>query len=153
MRWALAASLCWSAMAGAAVTVHTWRDAQGVRHFADKPPAEPGTTDAAEITLDTGAALDPSDLDYYSIAQQWQRLRAERDAQNALELEKRRIDAGSDNTPAPVAAQLPHSVFYPSFYGLPGRPGPLPSPAGGERGPSSPRNAYVNAPVPPWPGR
>jgi len=135
-----------------AVTVHTWVDADGVRHFADAPPAGAAAASASEITLDVGEGLAPGDADYYSISNQWQRLRAERDAQNAIDLERRRIDAAqAEEAPPPLAEDVPRSVFYPGYYGLPPRLGPhYPRPVD-ERGPPSPRNAFVNTPAPPWP--
>lgn len=148
-------SLMWlwaMAPAAPAVTVHTWVDADGVRHFADAPPAGAAASNASAFTLDVGEGLAPGDADYYSISNQWQRLRAEREAQNAMDLEQRRIDAAqAEPAPAPLAEDVPRSVFYPSYYGLPPRFGPLyPHPAG-ERGPPSPRNAFVNTPPPVWP--
>ena len=143
--------LLW-ATARAAVTVHTWVDADGVRHFADAPPVGAAPDSASEITLDGGDALAPGDADYYSISKQWERLRAEREAHNALDLERRRIDAEQD-APAPpaVTEDVPRSVFYPNYYGLPPRVGPLYPHPYKERGPPSPRNAYVNKPPPVWP--
>ena len=90
--------------------------------------------------------------DYYSISNQWQRLRAEREAQAAMDLENRRIDAAqSEPSPPAVAEDMPRSVFYPSYYSLPPRVGPFYPMPSGERGPPSPRNAHVNTPPPVWP--
>ena len=142
------------ATASAAVTVHTWVDADGVRHFADAPPSGDAnaSTNASEITLDVGSSLAPGDADYYSISNQWQRLRAEREAQAAMDLENRRIDAAqSEPSPPAVAEDMPRSVFYPSYYSLPPRVGPFYPMPSGERGPPSPRNAHVNTPPPVWP--
>ena len=143
--------LLW-ATASAAVTVHTWVDADGVRHFADAPPAGAAHDSASEITLDGGAAQAPGDSDYYSITNQWQRLRAEREAQSAMDLERRRIDAEqADPAPLAVTEDVPRSVFYPNYYGLPPHVGPHSPQPYEERGPPSPRNAYVNKPPPVWP--
>ncbi len=151
-RITVALSLLVWATASMAVTVHTWVDADGVRHFADAPPADGAPDSVSEITLDGGDALAPSDADYYSISNQWERLRAEREAQNTLDLERRRIDAEqADPAPPPVSADVPRSVFYPNYYGLPPRFGPLYPRPHHERGPPSPRNAYVNTPPPVWP--
>ena len=149
-----AAALClllW-ATSSVAVTVHTWLDADGVRHFADAPPAGAAPDSAREITLDGGDALAPGDADYYSISNQWQRLRAEREAQNAMDLERRRIDAEqAEPAPPTVTEDVPRSVFYPNYYGLPPRVGPHYRQPYEERGPPSPRNAFVNRPPPVWP--
>ena len=150
-RLLVALVLCCAADASTAVTVHTWVDADGVRHFADAPPAAAGTS-SSEITIDGGATPLADDVDYYSISNQWQRLRAERESLDALALEQRRIDAVPPFAPAPVVQDSgPRSVFYPNFFGLPprfGPPYPAPVPA---RGYPSPRNAFVNTPPPVWP--
>ena len=143
--------LCCVASACAAVTVHTWVDADGVRHFADAPPATAGTS-SSEITIDSGATPLADDVDYYSISNQWQRLRAERESLDALALEQRRIDAGPPLAPPPVVLDSgPRSVFYPNFFGLPPRFDPPYSPPVPARGHPSPRNAFVNTPPPVWP--
>ncbi len=135
-----------------AVTVHTWIDADGVRHFADAPPAGDAGAGASEITVDVGDALAPGDADYYSISHQWQRLRAEREAQNAMDLERRRIDAVQTATSSPtVAKDEPQPRYYPNYYALPPRFGPLYPPPSAQPGPPSPRNAFVNTPPPLWP--
>jgi len=147
----MAGMLLWATVS-AAVTVHTWVDAEGVRHFADAPPVGDATTEASEITLDVGASLAPGDADYYSISNQWQRLRAEREAQHAVELERRRLDDASSEPPPPsMRDEEPRPVFYPNYYGLPPRFGPLYPRHGGDHGPPSPRNAKVNTPPPVWP--
>ena len=150
-RLLLGLALCCAASACAAVTVHTWVDADGVRHFADAPPAAAGTS-SSEITIDGGVTPLADDVDYYSISNQWQRLRAERESLDALALEQRRIDAAPPFAPAPVVQDSgPRSVFYPNFFGLPPRFGPPYPPPGPARGYPSPRNAFVNTPPPVWP--
>ena len=146
--WALSLGLV---AASQAVTVHTWVDGDGVRHFADAPPAEP--VPSSEITVDEGPPLAGLDGDYYSIGNQWQRLRAEREAQAAMELERERIDATrrDESSAPPPADEYPRTTVYPSYYGVPpfyGSPYPMTS---DERGPPSPRNAFVNTPPPVWP--
>ncbi len=146
--WALSLGL---AAASQAVTVHTWVDGDGVRHFADAPPAD--QVPSSEITVDEGPPLAGLDGDYYSIGNQWQRLRAEREAQAAMELERERIDAARrDGSSAPPPAdEQARTRVYPSYYGSPpfyGSPYPTPTE---ERGPPSPRNAFVNTPPPVWP--
>ena len=72
-----------------AVTVHTWVDEQGVTHFADAPPG--GAQPSNEVEVDEGPTKGRAEDDYYSIVNQWQRLRAEREAQDALALERDRL--------------------------------------------------------------
>ena len=143
-------SMLFSATA-AAVIVHTWVDADGVRHFADAPPAD--NQASSEMKIDDAPPGVDVDTDYYSIVHQWQRLRAEREAQAALDLERERVDAQrrAADQPPPLVESRP-VTNYPHYYGYPlppyGLPYPLPS---GENGPPSPRNAHVNTPPPVWP--
>jgi hypothetical protein len=151
-RLAIAAVLALLAGAVSAVTVHTWVDADGVRHFADAPPTAEGGVASSEISVDGGEGSVSEDLDYYSITNQWQRLRAEREAEEALDLQRGRGDGAQPPAPPPMQDDVPRSVFYPSYYyGLPPRGGPMyPWPAD-VSGPPSPRNAFVNKPPPVWP--
>lgn len=152
VRTALGLAWLLVATSSGAVTVHTWVDADGVRHFADAPPSDATSQPSQEISIDSGAAPVPEDLDYYSITNQWQRLRAEREAQDALDLERRRIDSSQVQPPPPMQDDVPRSVFYPDYYyGLPPRGGPMFPPGEPERGRPSPRNAFVNTPPPVWP--
>ena len=154
LRWLLPLTCALSlgvVTASQAVTVHTWLDGDGVRHFADAPPTE--QVPSSEITVADGPPLAGADSDYYSIDNQWQRLRAEREAQAAMELERERVDAARRNHPSasPPADEQAHPRVYPSYYGLSpfyGSPYPMTS---DERGPPSPRNAFVNTPPPVWP--
>lgn len=148
---ALVVVLLLGAGASLAVTVHTWVDADGVRHFADAPPSDRGAAASSEITIDGGAATVAEDVDYYSITNQWQRLRQERDAQTAAELERQRIEAAQGESPPPLREEPPHPAYYPNYYNLPPRFGPLYPDGEPERGPPSPRNAKVNTPPPVWP--
>jgi len=148
---AAALLLLLGARASFAVTVHTWVDADGVRHFADAPPSDQSAAASSEITIDGGAAAVAEDVDYYSISNQWQRLRQERDAQNAVELERQRIEAAQDESPPPLPEEPSQPAYYPNYYNLPPRFGPLYPHGEPERGQPSPRNAKVNTPPPVWP--
>ena len=69
-----------------AAVVHKWVDADGVTHYSDEPPAP--TTEFERIDLPAApprAAV--GDDDYYSIANQWQRMHRER-----IELERTRVE-------------------------------------------------------------
>ena len=88
----LLAPLAWLLSAGVFagnIIVHTWIDEQGVRHFADALPSS--NTDTAQLVLyepDSDAAgVD----DYYSIVNQWSRMRDEREARDELSLERQRL--------------------------------------------------------------
>lgn len=134
-----------------AVTVHTWIDSDGVRHFADQPPTDQSAS--SEMTVDEGAPVASDAADYYSIGNQWQRLRAEREALAALDLERQRRAAvqGAQSAAQPPVDTTIRAPVYPAYYGSPPFvqwPEPMPS---DERGPPSPRNAYVNKPPPLWP--
>jgi len=83
-----------------AVTVHTWLDADGVRHFADEPfEGEDAVTAPSVIEIpDNQHAV--ADDDYYSILNQWSRLRAERERADLLSLERSRLRAQEERAPA-----------------------------------------------------
>ena len=137
----------------AAITVHTWIDSDGVRHFADAPPA--GDQPATVIEL-ADMPVAAADDDYYSIVNQWKRLRAERESAAVLSLERERIEAAAPTPPAADYAEPPRRLaIYPGAYGygyplayVPPRPAPfmeMPSAI------TPRRNANVNTPVPLWP--
>jgi hypothetical protein len=91
--WACAvlALLCGVAHNAVAVTVHTWLDSDGVRHFADSAPPE-AESDASLIEFeDAPVPAADSTGDYYSIANQWARLREERDIDRAQALDRERL--------------------------------------------------------------
>ena len=150
---ALSLALAWRG--AAAVTVHTWVDDQGVTHFADAPPG--GDQPSREVQVDDGANAVNAESDYYSIVNQWQRMRSEREAQDAVELERERIDA-TRPTPAPpaeMAAEDSPALLYPYPYPYPGpqrRHGYFPVPPQDDyTGPPSSRNSFVNTKPPTWP--
>jgi Domain of unknown function (DUF4124) len=135
--------------ASQAVTVHTWVDSEGVRHFADGPPADQAPSN--EILLKDSVPGYGQDDDYYSIDKQWQRLRAEGEARDALDLERERVEqANRDYYPPPAPEPAPaRPNYFPNFYAY-----PLPYGApylSDEYGPPSPRNAFVNKTPPVWP--
>jgi hypothetical protein len=160
---ALALTLLFSPMA-AAVTVHTWIDGAGIRHYSDAPPAG-SVADTGQIVIaDTPATEARAEDDYYSIANQWQRLRDERRESDALRLEHDRLEARARaraQTPADEAP--PYDRGYRNFpyyspYGF-GRHLGHHAPHGfdpAQRGRSPGfaarrRNAFVHATPPVWP--
>jgi len=76
-----------------AATVHQWVDASGITHFSDSPPPENvSAAKTLELSDDFPPAVDTRS-DYYSIANQWDRMRQERDAKSRLRLERDKIRA------------------------------------------------------------
>ena len=74
-----------------AAMVHRWVNRDGVTYFSDTAPAD-GATDPIEFEIKTHSpAPVNAETNYYSIANQWKRLREERAAKTALSLEKARI--------------------------------------------------------------
>lgn len=104
----------------AAVTVHAWTDADGVRHFSDQPPPDDAhPADVFDIAV--SAPLDAAE-DYYSIANQWARLRAEREAADARALERQRARAearAAAAPPQPVYEDSGRAVILPFGAGWP----------------------------------
>lgn len=120
-------------------TVYTWVDAEGVTHFSDMPPATntaaPG--DITTIALPEGypAAVDPA-ADYYSVTNQWQRMRAELAATEELALQRERnrverLRAEQETEQAiataaaiTAAAYSQPAVVYSGYPGISRRPAP-----------------------------
>ena len=157
-RWfpLLGLALLASAPAGA-VTVHTWVDEQGVTHFSDAPPG--GAQPSSEVQVQEAAPAQGAggSGDYYSIVNQWQRMREEREQQDALELERERLDAARPPpppTPGEMASEEAPTLLYPYPYPYPGphhRHGYPPGPLDDYTGPPSSRNSFVNTKPPTWP--
>ena len=106
-----------------AVTVHTWVDAEGHRHFSDEPPPTPSPShEALEFaTTDPGSGDDEQ-----SIVNQWRRLRAEREADAKLALERERLRQASRSVPPPVAEpSIRNGPYFPSGYLFPPYPQPV----------------------------
>jgi Domain of unknown function (DUF4124) len=113
--------LCSIPLHAAATVIHRWVDDEGVTHFSDAPPAG-GEVDVATIELDDDfPTVADANADYYSIANQWKRMREERDAKDRLKLEKARIRV--DESAAAVYTEPPpgDETYYGGYplYGLP----------------------------------
>ena len=93
-----------------AITVHTWKDEHGVTHFSDSP--SPAGVDSESINFDQleKKTTEHGD-DYYSISNQWQRLKAERDATNARRDAKAQLRAAEAERQA--ALELQHAANAP----------------------------------------
>ena len=115
--------LCSISCRAVATTIHSWVDDDGVTHFSDGPPAGK-IDDTTVVELDDKFPPVPdTQADYYSIANQWKRMREEREAKDQLSLEKARIR--SEQSAALVSAEPPpveqsgYGGYYP-IYGFPG---------------------------------
>ncbi len=122
----------WSSRAAAEDVVYTWIDDDGVTHFSDAPPGKAGATlgDVESMTMPDGFP-EPTDAgeNYYSIANQWQRMQEERAAREELALERKRLrieevrteraavsasDSGKDS-PTVVYGGWLHHPRFPAF--------------------------------------
>lgn len=117
-----AAALCVASASVLAATVHSWVDAEGVTHFSDAAPAGAAVNSQTLEINDEFPAPANAESDYYSIANQWSRLRAERDAKTKLALEKSRLRAERKAAQAAAtAAQQSYENepnnrnYYPTF--------------------------------------
>ena len=121
---------------GLAVTVHKWKDANGVTHFSD----EPAPQDMVSETLEYEGLANresKSEDDFYSIANQWQRLKAERDATLARREAKaqRRTAERQAAYELQVAREANQQPSHPVVFGPVGRRGYWGGPLGfGHRG-------------------
>lgn len=80
--------MCWVGMPVSAGTVHKWVDAKGITHYSDAPPEiTPAQLTQIEVP-DVVGTTDKTTSDYYSIANQWQRLHRERLERERLALER-----------------------------------------------------------------
>lgn len=153
----VAALMALGSAGAAAVTVHTWIDEAGVRHYADAPPAAASNTEVFEIA-DSGPVADAA-TDYYSVTNQWARVRAEREA--AAEQRVRTAAARAAREPAwapPIVIEQRGGwgVPYGGYYGTPyrGHAGRRHGGAGRDRDTTVARRrggAFVPTPTPSWP--
>jgi|GEM_PF-1337989 hypothetical protein len=79
------------ATATEAYTVHSWLDEFGVRHYADSPPPATSTEPSRIEFADAAEPGEGETSDYYSIANQWARMRDERDDNAQLALERKKL--------------------------------------------------------------
>jgi hypothetical protein len=77
-----------------AASINKWVDDKGVTHYSDAAPSSP-VTSVTQLEISTGnissTALSTTSDQYYSIANQWQRLQQERLQQQQLELQRAAI--------------------------------------------------------------
>jgi len=82
---------CIISLNAGAATGHRWVNRDGVTYFSDTAPAD-AATDAIKFEIKTHSpAPVNAETNYYSIANQWKRLREEHAAKTELILEKARI--------------------------------------------------------------
>ena len=98
-----------------ATTIHRWVDAAGLTHFSDAPPPAGVVEQRSEFEIldDYPATVAPQD-DYYSIANQWARLSAERNEKRRMALEEARLRASS-SAPVPRPAANPEPRYAPIY--------------------------------------
>jgi len=92
--YALTLLTCGNWIGANAAAIHKWVDDKGVTHYSDAAPSSPGIS-VTSLEINTGnisrTALSPTSDQYYSIANQWQRLQLERLQQQQLELQRAAI--------------------------------------------------------------
>jgi len=104
-------------------SIHKWVDAQGVTHYSDQLPEEKQLSNN-QVTV---TQVDVSDTyqtsvgpeDYYSVTNQWARMREERIARKQLQIEKAKQKA----TQVPAVPQIVYvneepetrKVYYPAY--------------------------------------
>ena len=138
------------------VTVHTWMDGDGVRHFSDAPPTDTAA-DTAQFEIAEMSANAREGDDYYSISNQWKRIREERLARETLRVERARARAEAAPTVVYEYAEPRRHARYPfgffptltlhalrshGFFPEPVAPGPQAF---------SRRSSVVHATPPQWP--
>ncbi len=76
-------------------SVHKWVDAQGVTHYSDRLPKNDtladsgsGQVEVTQITISDEYRSQDYQNDYYSVTNQWARMKEERIARKQLQLEK-----------------------------------------------------------------
>ncbi len=105
-------------------TVHKWIDAKGVTHYSDHLP-EDTYKSAKQITLsNTYNNSNRADYreDYYSVTNQWARMREERIERKQRYLDKKKLTAAQQVVPQIVYVnqayeERPRRVYYPAYIG------------------------------------
>ena len=97
----LSRTLLYAAVLGAglafpatAATVHKWVDDNGVTHYSDQPPP-PAAEDISQLSLNETTTSGPRKANgadnYYSIANQWQRMQLEQQQRIKNQIERDRL--------------------------------------------------------------
>ena len=105
--------------------VHKWVDEQGITHYSDQLPENISNSVKQIDVSNTYRNSDSSDYqkDYYSVTNQWARMREERLERKQLQLEKAKQKAAQQ----PLVPQVVYinqaeedrsrSVYYPAYFG------------------------------------
>jgi len=105
-------------------TVHKWVDAQGITHYSDQLPENISNSVKHIDVSNSYSNSDSSDYqqDYYSVTNQWARMREERLERKQLQLEKAKQKAVQQ----PVVPQIVYinqaeedrnrNVYYPAYF-------------------------------------
>jgi len=103
-------------------SVHKWVDAQGVTHYSDQLPENISNSNTIKQidVLDSYSNSEKVDFqnDYYSVTNQWARMREERIARKQLQLEKTKQKRSAEPQVVYInQAQESRSsnVYYPAF--------------------------------------
>ena len=99
-----------------AAAIHKWVDDKGVTHYSDAVPSSP-VSSVTQLEISTGnitrTSLSTTSDQYYSIANQWQRLQRERLQQQQLELQRAAININRSVEPTPAEdSDEPHTARY-----------------------------------------
>jgi hypothetical protein len=97
--------------------VHKWVDEKGITHYSDEAPVA-DTSEMIQIELPrTPQAAAAAQGDYYSIANQWERMLNERLERAKLKLEHDRLKATKRNEkPDKIYVRVPDERRYVTFY-------------------------------------
>ena len=99
-----------------AAAIHKWVDDKGVTHYSDAVPSSP-VSSVTQLEISTGnitrTSLSTTSDQYYSIANQWQRLQHERLQQQQFELRRSAINVNRSVEPTPAEDSYePHTTRY-----------------------------------------
>ncbi len=111
--------------------VHKWVDAEGVTHYSDQLPEDEQSTKAAKQIAVSNTYSSSNQVayreDYYSVTNQWARMKKERIERKQLQLNKKKQNATQHVTPQIVylnqGEERPRSVYYPAYPTYLGRHG------------------------------
>ena len=114
--YALTLVACANWVGANAAAIHKWVDDNGVTHYSDAAPSSP-VTSVTQLEIDTGnitrTSLPTASDQYYSIANQWQRLQRERLQQQQFELQRAAINVNRSVEPARAEdSDEPHTARY-----------------------------------------
>jgi len=107
-----------------ASAVHKWVDEQGITHYSDQLPENISNSVKQIDVSNTYRNSDSSDYqkDYYSVTNQWARMREERLERKQLQLEKAKLKAAQRSVEPQVVyvnqsdEYLSRPEYYPVYY-------------------------------------